>query len=186
MRSHLFTNTLLFFLVFSCLSVGLTAQTLPDFSSVDVASLSDQQIESYLKQAQAMGYSEEDLLTLAKSQGVSTAQLSLLNSRISSIRSLRVSQALGSPVESSRLRKPYMDSLEAVSKKETNIYGLSIFRKESFLSFQTNQNIPTPEDYILGAGDEVYIDVYGASESYYQAKLNPDGTIVLENIGPVS
>lgn len=186
MRSYLFTNFLLFFWLFSCVSFGLQAQSLPDFSSVDVASLSDQQIENYIRQAKVMGYSEEDLMSLAKSQGISASQLTLLSSRINSINSLRVSQALGSPVEGSRLRRPYLDSLEAVSKKETDIYGLSIFRKGSFLSFQTNQNMPTPDDYILGAGDEVYIDIYGASESYYQAKINPDGTIVLENIGPVS
>jgi protein involved in polysaccharide export with SLBB domain len=38
----------------------------------------------------------------------------------------------------------------------------------------------------LSSGDEVFIDIYGASEQYYQAEINPDGNIILENIGPIS
>lgn len=186
MRLRLFTSSLLFFIGLSVVTLELRAQTLPDFSSVNVSSLSDQQIENYLKQARAMGYSEQDLLTLAKSQGLSASDLSLLNDRISSIKTLRVGQSQGSPIESTRMRAPYFDSLEMVSKIATDIYGLDIFRKGSFLSFQTNQNIPTPENYVLGSGDEIFIDIYGASESYYQAEINPDGTILLENIGPIS
>lgn len=169
------------------MSFALKAQTLPDFSSINISSMSDQQIELLLKQAGAMGYSQSDLLTLAKSQGVSSSELALLNDRIKAVQVLRVGQAQGSPVADGRIRTAYRDSLESLADRDkSDIYGLDIFRKGSFLSFQTNQNIPTPDDYILGAGDEIYIDIYGASESYYQAKINPDGTVVLENIGPVS
>ena len=186
MRLRLFTTSLLFFIGLSVLMSESNAQTLPDFSSVNVSSLSDQQIENYLKQARAMGYSEQDLLSLAKSQGLSASDLSLLNERISSIKTLRLGQSQGSPIESTRMRGAYTDSLEVVSKISTDIYALDIFRKGSFLSFQTNQNIPTPENYVLGSGDEIFIDIYGASESYYQTEINPDGTILLENIGPIS
>lgn len=186
MRSSLFTSLLLFFIGFSLTTLESKAQTLPDFSSVNISSLSDQQIESYLKQAKAMGYSEQDLLSLAKSQGISSSDLSLLNERISSIKTMRIGQAQGSPIESTRMRALYFDSLAVVGNLSTDIYGLDIFRKGSFLSFQTSQNIPTPEDYVLGFGDEVFIDIYGASESYYQTEINPDGTILLENIGPIT
>lgn len=132
MRLRLFTTSLLFFIGLSVLMSESNAQTLPDFSSVNVSSLSDQQIENYLKQARAMGYSEQDLLSLAKSQGLSASDLSLLNERISSIKTLRLGQSQGSPIESTRMRGAYTDSLEVVSKISTDIYALDIFRKAHF------------------------------------------------------
>lgn len=186
MRSHLFTSLLLLFFGLFLSTTHLDAQTLPDFSSVDISSLSDQQIESYMKQARAMGYSEQDLINLAQSQGLSASEISLLNERINSVKTARASRAQGAPVESTRLRQSYTDSLQSLNDVNSDIYGLDIFRKGSFLSFQTNQNIPTPDNYVLGAGDEIFIDIYGASESYYQAEINPDGNILLENIGPIS
>ena len=47
-------------------------------------------------------------------------------------------------------------------------------------------NLPTPDDYVVGAGDKLFIDIYGQSENYYQAEVSPDGILILENIGPVN
>ena len=55
-----------------------------------------------------------------------------------------------------------------------------------YLSFQSNLNIPTPNDYILGPGDKIFIDIFGESEAYYQVEISPDGYALLENIGPVN
>lgn len=179
------TTHLTLFLVGIFISVfELNAQTLPDFSSVNISELSDQQVELMMKQAQSMGYSQQDILSLAQAQGVSSDDLSLLGARFSAINSSRVSQFSESP-EGDRARKPYEDSLKAFSRPIGDIYGLNVFKKGSLLSFQTTQNIATPQDYKLGAGDEVFIDIYGASESYYQTEVTPDGTVVLENIGPI-
>jgi protein involved in polysaccharide export with SLBB domain len=46
--------------------------------------------------------------------------------------------------------------------------------------------LPTPNDYVLGAGDKMFIDIYGASESYFQTEISPEGYAILENIGPVN
>ena len=162
------------------------AQTLPDFSTIKVSSLSDQQIESLMKQAKAMGYSESDILTLARSQGVNAQDLALLNERFGRVKSMRASQAKANPVGDVRMRQPYVDSLQMVDKGATSIYGLDIFRRGSFLTFQTSLNQPTPKDYVLGPGDELFIDIYGASESYYQTQVTPEGTIILENLGVIA
>ncbi|MEC7752877.1 MAG: SLBB domain-containing protein [Bacteroidota bacterium] len=162
------------------------AQTLPDFSTIKVSSLSDQQIESLMKQAKAMGYSESDILTLAQSQGVNAQDLALLNERFGRVKSMRASQAKVNPVGDVRMRQPYVDSLQMVDKGATSIYGLDIFRRGSFLTFQTSLNQPTPKDYVLGPGDELFIDIYGASESYYQTQVTPEGTIILENLGVIA
>jgi len=175
-----------FALVLFFCSLNMIGQTLPDFSSMNIAELSDTQIELLLQRASAAGYSEKELLQLASEQGVSVDDIAKLNSRIGVVKSQRMSAVSLSPIGDSRLRQPYRDSLIKTSAYESDVFGLGVFKNSSFLSFQNNVNVPTPEDYRLGPGDEVFIDVYGQSESYYQAEVNPDGNLLLENLGPIS
>lgn len=68
---------------------------------------------------------------------------------------------------------------------EKKVFGRDIFNSER-LSFEPNMNIATPANYRLGAGDDIYIDVWGASQKSIQATISPDGTIQVEGLGPVS
>ncbi len=70
-------------------------------------------------------------------------------------------------------------------KKEKEVFGRNIFSNRR-LTFESDMNIATPADYRLGAGDVVYVDVWGASQKNYEATVSPDGTIDLEGYGPVS
>lgn len=65
------------------------------------------------------------------------------------------------------------------------IYGMDIFSSNR-LSFEPNQNLATPEDYVLGPGDELIIDIWGANEVTIKQKISPEGTITITQIGPVS
>lgn len=64
-----------------------------------------------------------------------------------------------------------------------------VFGREMFLSkkltFAPSLNIPTPKDYILSAGDEVRINVWGNSQLNLKLKISPDGTVIIPNLGPV-
>lgn len=72
-----------------------------------------------------------------------------------------------------------------VSKKaDKTVFGRDIFNKE-ILTFEPNLNIATPENYILGPGDEVFIDIWGDSEETIRQKISPDGNIVVEKLGPI-
>lgn len=64
------------------------------------------------------------------------------------------------------------------------VFGRNIFNNE-LLTFESSQNVPTPSDYVLGAGDFVYIDVWGASENLIETEISPDGRIVVEGFGPL-
>ncbi len=176
--------TLALVLVFC--SQMLLGQGLPDFSSINMAELSDTQLELLIQRASAAGYSQEDLLQAAKAQGVSVQDISKLSSRIGDFKKNRAASVSSSPIEDSRLRNTYRDSIDKVSTFRSDIFGLSVFKNSSFLSFQSSLNVPTPQNYQLGPGDEIFIDIYGQSESYYQAEVNPDGNILLENVGPIS
>lgn len=64
------------------------------------------------------------------------------------------------------------------------IFGQDIFRKEE-MSFEPLMNVPTPANYTLGAGDEVIIDIYGASQEQFKESISPDGNITISGYGPI-
>ena len=69
-------------------------------------------------------------------------------------------------------------------KSKKKIYGHDLFRNKN-LTFEPNMNIATPENYRLGPGDAVYIDIYGASQKTIEGTVSPDGSVVIEGFGPV-
>ena len=64
------------------------------------------------------------------------------------------------------------------------VYGRNLFNNE-LLTFEPAMNIPTPADYVLGAGDQVIIDIWGASQQSIDGEISPDGFVVIEEIGPI-
>ena len=79
------------------------------------------------------------------------------------------------------------DSLLMMLPEETEgskVFGRDIFNNKE-LTFEPNMNIATPQNYRLGPGDVVYIDIYGASQKTVEATVTPDGTVVIEGFGPV-
>lgn len=74
----------------------------------------------------------------------------------------------------------YQDKL----KDEMQVFGRNIFNNPN-LTFEPNMNIATPSNYRLGAGDNVIIDVWGASQETFEGEISPDGTITIEGIGPI-
>lgn len=69
-------------------------------------------------------------------------------------------------------------------ESENAVFGRNIFNNE-LLTFEPSQNIPTPANYVLGAGDQVIVDVWGASQTLIDAVISPDGYIVVEGAGPL-
>jgi len=74
--------------------------------------------------------------------------------------------------------------LEERMKDKKKIFGHDIFNNEE-LSFEPNMNIATPQDYRLGPGDAVIIDIYGASQESIDATVSPDGDVTIEGYGPI-
>ena len=70
-------------------------------------------------------------------------------------------------------------------KEKRKVFGRDIFNNKE-LSFEPNMNISTPQKYVLGAGDAVIIDIYGASQKTINSTVSPDGDITIEGFGPVN
>ncbi len=69
--------------------------------------------------------------------------------------------------------------------KRNKVFGRDIFNNAE-LSFEPNMNIATPQNYRLGPGDAVIIDIYGASQKTIESTVSPDGEITIEGYGPVN
>ena len=79
----------------------------------------------------------------------------------------------------------YENLVERLKKQKKKIFGHDLFNNKD-LTFEPNMNIATPDNYRLGPGDNVYIDVYGASQKTIEGTVSPDGTVVVEGFGPIA
>lgn len=71
-----------------------------------------------------------------------------------------------------------------VGEAKLKVFGRDIFNNR-LLSFEPNMNIATPQYYMIGPGDQVNIDIYGASQKMEQLTVSPDGDIVVPAYGPI-
>ena len=78
----------------------------------------------------------------------------------------------------------YADSTTNEKGNGRKVFGRDIFNNKQ-LSFEPNMNIATPQNYRLGPGDAVFIDIYGASQKTIQETVSPEGTVTIEGYGPV-
>ena len=78
----------------------------------------------------------------------------------------------------------YYQRLLGQDDSENQVFGRNIFNNQ-YLTFEPNQNMATPENYRLGPGDNVIIDVWGASQETFEGTVSPDGYIVIEGVGPI-
>ena len=166
---------------------SIYSQDFSDISSLNLRELTDPQIDLLLRRAGAQGYNEFDILKIAQSQGFTLEEIEKLDKRFKSAKNVnRIAETATTPLEETRLRKQWLQDIEVFREIDSDVFGYNVFRGTSFLSFQSNLNLPTPPDYVLGPGDKLFIDIYGESEAYYQVEISPEGNALLENIGPVN
>ena len=71
-----------------------------------------------------------------------------------------------------------------VGEAKLKVFGRDIFNNK-LLSFEPNMNIATPQNYVLGPGDVVFVDIYGASQKTEELTVSPDGDITVPGFGPI-
>lgn len=78
------------------------------------------------------------------------------------------------------------DSLyfEPSAEKRKKVFGRDIFNKK-FLTFEPQMNIATPQNYVLGPGDQLVIDIYGNTQQSEILTVSPDGEVTVPNVGPI-
>ena len=78
----------------------------------------------------------------------------------------------------------YFDDEFTKNKEKRKIFGHDVFNNKN-LTFESSMNLATPQNYTLGPGDVVNVDVWGASQETVSETISPDGTITIEGIGVI-
>lgn len=171
--------------------------------------MSDEQVVQYVKEAQRSGKSQKQMTTELLRRGVTKEQVARIQKKYaeqstaaegvenkpSQLRErtslMKDGQAVrGTSYEEAQLeeQKEIIDlKRDAKAVPETpvsNIFGHSLFTSRN-LSFEPSANLATPVNYRLGPGDEVIIDIWGASENTIRQTISPEGTILVRGLGPV-
>lgn len=174
-----------------------------NISSINIDDLSDAQIQKFISKVEESGYTEDQLILMAKSKGMSEMQIQKLRARIMEVRSGKSSSNQSSTLTNLRQSKleqesenadefdlgsndPFFNLLADSTEVDEGlkVFGMKFF-KNSKLTFEPGLNMPTPKNYIIGSGDEMIIDIWGASEQTYQLMVSPEGSIRVPNLGPI-
>ena len=78
-----------------------------------------------------------------------------------------------------------MEDMDPTLYRGRKVFGRDIFNKDD-LTFEPVMNIATPQSYVVGPGDEVKVDIYGASQKSTTYTVTPDGDIVVDGYGPIN
>lgn len=171
-------------------------------------SMSDEQVVRYVQEQNEKGVSQQTIATELVKRGVKPEQLRRIKSKYEAekaqlgaknltgdnrTRQKNVTNFGGVEKETETdllvedLDFMAVDSLivtEPMKTDEQQVFGRNIFNNK-LLTFEPAMNVPTPDTYRLGAGDQVIIDVWGASQTTFTGTVSPDGTVTIEGVGPV-
>ena len=156
--------------------------------------MSDDEVISYVKNAVNQGKSQQTIYKEVVARGVSTSQLQRIKDKNEQQKENAVVKKSNKNVDTQRVNPEQAeDKAPAQSNDMTvdgpeggiKVFGRDIFRTAN-LTFEPSMNIATPVNYRLGPGDELQIEVWGASETNITQKVSPDGYISIPNVGPVN
>lgn len=178
----LFTFLLMF-------SIGVLAQ-----------SMSDTQVVEYVKTATEAGKSQKQIMTELAARGVTRAQAERIKKRYEEQQASE--QTMGAVAKNrqrysedatANVSEGNMDLIAAEMGDPTEqstevaarlVFGRNIFNSRN-LTFAPSQNLPTPVNYKLAAGDEVIVDIWGSNQMTYREYISPEGSINIPNLGPI-
>ena len=150
---------------------------------INAQTMSDEQIMGYILSEKKKGTDDKTITQELLKNGATIAQIKSLRKKYQEDSSNASPTYAG---ENDRLREEatsnQVQSLQ-LPTNNSNIYGRDLFNNK-LLTFQPAMNIPTPADYILGPGDQVIIDIWGAAQKSFDGKISPEGTIIIPGVGP--
>lgn len=168
--------------------------------SIMAFAITDQHVIDYIKQQTAAGKSEQQIGKELMAKGVTPEQAKRIKAQLESQQhgETQATRQTVTSAESERKHNAAEDvsvsSIEnmqreiekgdAMSGSGRKIYGHQVFNSQS-LTFEPNENLATPQNYRLGPGDEVVIDIWGTSEDHMRQTISPEGSIMISQIGPV-
>lgn len=166
-------------------------------------SMTDNQVVEYAIQLKKSGASETDIAAKLIQRGATMAQIQRLRSQYAKQMTTKglddsVDNMVGNTKDRMRVDNEVNDNSlvthedsdapdyvpESLSPSGKRVFGRDIFNKKS-LTFEPVMNIATPQNYVLGPGDQLIIDIYGDTQKSMQLTVSPDGDVTVPDYGPV-
>ena len=164
------------------------------------AAMTDEQVIAYIKSASAAGKSDQQIGRELMARGVTPEQAQRIKLRLENQSTAEV-EVTDQSVQAANIQRKHdaSDDISAETLVDINrqidegtngtvsarqIYGHDVFNARS-LTFEPSDNLATPQNYRLGPGDEVVIDLWGTSEDHLRQTISPEGSIMISQIGPV-
>lgn len=123
--------------------------------------------------------------SMAKAQGYSDSEIAAMINKQQSGNVSKSATVIQPPVARVDTAMRFVtDTVSVVDGQNERIFGHNIFQSPG-LNFMPSYNIPTPADYRLAPGDEIVIDIWGATYINYNLTVSPEGSITIPDVGPV-
>ncbi|MDE6096646.1 MAG: SLBB domain-containing protein [Muribaculaceae bacterium] len=170
------------------------------FCTLSAFAMTDDEVIAYIKQQSAAGKTEQQIGKELLAKGVTPDQAKRIKAKFEAQQGSETQVVNQNAASLSKERThDSSEELSAASFDDMNreidkgldgsvsvrdIYGHKVFNTRS-LSFEPSENLATPQNYRLGPGDEVIIDIWGTSEDHLRQTISPEGSIMIAQIGPV-
>lgn len=194
MRKIFYCIVLLFLALMPCTALAQSTMT-------------DQQVLEYVKKGMASGKKQNDIVKELALKGVDRAQAArvkkLYEAQMADGENKKDAKETPTNDRQHVLNEDYTleqdkdAALLTQTKKEKDlnkdlllkgdsveVFGRNVFRNNR-LSFNPNINLPTPRNYVLGPGDEVIVDIFGANQTTIRSIISPEGYINVDILGPI-
>jgi len=192
MRS--FYHFILFLLVIIASIQVVEAQfkmRITDFSKISIDALSDEEILKLRDQLLSSGLTEVQAEQLAIQRGMPGSEIIKLRARIGEMQNATKSSPVAKltslrNTDSGVIRRDGADSsyITNILQQKRYVFGSELFANTS-MTFEPNLRIATPQSYVLGADDELLIDVFGYQEVNYRLTVSPEGSITIPYVGVI-
>lgn len=158
--------------------------------------LSDEAVVKYALEGRQSGKSDQQIGRELLARGVTPEQVERLKQKYEDSRTSSETVASDQVISGQRRERPRSSSDTLAVEippvpdpaergaDSRAVFGRNVFRSRA-LTFEPNENQATPENYRLGPGDEVIIDIWGENERSLREEISPEGNIMVEQVGPV-
>ena len=165
--------------------------------------LTDNQVLQYAIQEKKSGASESEIASRLLQRGATMAQIQKMRRQYASQMTSQgldntVDNAVGNAKDRMRTNNEVNDNdiviherglapeyvAEPIISNGRRVFGRDIFNKKS-LTFEPVMNIATPQNYVLGPGDQLIVDIYGDTQKSTKLSVSPDGDVTVPDYGPI-
>ena len=163
-------------------------------TAIFAQSMTDDAVMAYVKDGVKQGKTQKQLYQELLIKGVTKEQLLRIKEKYEQQQSMSKERKGNENIDTERTEAKDEENSSSAQDDNKQLAmpqdGIKVFGRDIFyssnLTFEPSMNIATPTDYRLGPGDQVVIEVWGASEANIVQKVTPDGYISIPDVGPIA